>query len=229
MTIIDKILEFDLKKYPNLIELSKLKTAIKKFKDTYSASSFEEIDNCPMSVLEHMYPETDTKTQRLWETLSFCHDDDMSVPRRVCNGCWVNFVTYDIDKQNGLIYISKDNDSHKCESNKIDITPVIDRMKELSFKERKTMVERALKLGEEFGEVSEAVLSYKDVAGCGYKKKTIDDVREEAIDVIIMGFSLLFHPDESMNEKDMVKEFNRKLNKWESKMERDEIDNEVDK
>ena len=136
MTIIEKILEFDLKKYPDMIELSKLKTAIKKFKDTYSASSFEEIDNCPMSVLAHVYPETDTKTQRLWETLSFCHDDDMSVPRRVCNGCWVNFVTYDIDKQNGLIYISKDNASHKSESNKIDITTVIDRMKELSFFER---------------------------------------------------------------------------------------------
>lgn len=50
---------------------------------------------------------------------------------------------------------------------------------------------RVMKLTEELGELSEAVLSAEQEPGAGYKYKTIADVNEEACDVILVALSIL--------------------------------------
>lgn len=96
---------------------------------------------------------------------------------------------------------------------------LIKRHKEVNDKERKTMVQRLGKLGEEFGEVAEAICSYMEVPGCGYKKKTEDDVAEESLDVIIMALSILFNT--SIDDDTAINLMLHKINKWESNMDRD--------
>ena len=86
----------------------------------------------------------------------------------------------------------------------------------LSQMEPKSLIERALKLTEEVGEVSEAVLSFTGVSGCGYKNKTAEDVIEESIDTIIMAYSIIHSV--GANYEELYETFNKKLSKWESKM-----------
>lgn len=113
MTIIEKILEFDLKKSENLILFSKVKNAIKKFKDTLNEDAFDDIKCCPTYIMSVMYPEADEKFKELWENTTTCRSNsEQSLNSLNCNKCWAKFITYDVDKQNGLMYISKDNDSH---------------------------------------------------------------------------------------------------------------------
>ncbi len=91
------------------------------------------------------------------------------------------------------------------------------RLKELSRKEPKTIIEKALKLTEETGEVAEAVLSFCKVSGCGYKNKTAEDVVEECLDTIIMASSIIAVL--GVSDRDVLRMMNTKLNKWESKMD----------
>ena len=54
----------------------------------------------------------------------------------------------------------------------------IELIKEITYQDKKTLSERALKLSEETGEVAEAVLSYTNACGCSYKHKTRKDILE---------------------------------------------------
>lgn len=69
-----------------------------------------------------------------------------------------------------------------------------------------------LKCTEELGEVSEAVLSYNGVCGCGYKGKTIDDVNEEIIDVFIVIVAMAAKA--GMTKEQMIPIIEKKLGKW---------------
>lgn len=94
---------------------------------------------------------------------------------------------------------------------------IIQEILNLSQHETKTLYERGLKLGEEFGEVSEAILSSSGAPGCKYKGKTHSDVLEEAVDVTIVAMSIagMYAADESALEEI----FQKKLNKWKEKIE----------
>lgn len=86
--------------------------------------------------------------------------------------------------------------------------------------DKKTLVERALKLSEEVGEVSEAVLSYSNACGCGYKGKNSKDVIEECIDVIIVATSIISQVSNNDVELgQLLKTYTNKMNKWELKSE----------
>ncbi|WP_199870796.1 MazG-like family protein [Clostridium senegalense] len=80
-----------------------------------------------------------------------------------------------------------------------------EKIEELTKLDKKTLVERALKLSEEVGEVSEAVLSYSNACGCGYKKKSREDVIEECLDVIIVASSLISHVSDGNLDNDAVR------------------------
>jgi NTP pyrophosphatase (non-canonical NTP hydrolase) len=56
----------------------------------------------------------------------------------------------------------------------------------------KTIEQMALKLSEECGEVSQAILSYRKAPGCANKGKTKADCIEEIWDVIITATALLY-------------------------------------
>ena len=62
------------------------------------------------------------------------------------------------------------------EDNKLVNFEELSRLTEI---DKKTLLERTLKLSEEVGEVAQAMLSYSNACGCGYKKRSKEDLVEE--------------------------------------------------
>lgn len=93
---------------------------------------------------------------------------------------------------------------------------LLKQVKLLSEKEPKTIEQMALKLSEEAGETSQAVLSYLKANGSEYKQLGIDDVKEECIDVILVSLALFYKVAE--NEDELQEFITRKIAKWQSKM-----------
>lgn len=96
--------------------------------------------------------------------------------------------------------------------NKKDI--ILNTIKKLTEADTKTLEQRALKLSEETGEVSNAMLSYIKASGCDYKNLGKEDITEECVDVITVAFSILF--DIGVEDEDIFDMFIKKLSKWES-------------
>ncbi|GEN46606.1 MazG-like family protein [Alkalibacillus haloalkaliphilus] len=93
---------------------------------------------------------------------------------------------------------------------------LLTEIKSLSEREPKTLEQMALKLTEEVGETSQAVLSYLKASGSDYKQLGIDDVKEECIDVVLVALAMYYKLSEDEEEfRNLVSE---KLNKWESKI-----------
>ncbi|WP_260288745.1 MazG-like family protein [Peribacillus aracenensis] len=93
---------------------------------------------------------------------------------------------------------------------------LLKEIKLLSEKEPKTLEQMALKLSEEVGETSQAVLSYLKVSGSEYKQLGIGDVKEECIDVILVALAMFYKLSE--NDKELQELISKKLDKWESKI-----------
>lgn len=92
---------------------------------------------------------------------------------------------------------------------------LIDRIAKLDIK---TLKEKSLKLTEESGEVAEAVLSYTETCGCGYKNKSKEDIIEECLDTIIVAASIISQVYDHNTDEEVVKKvFNTKMEKWETK------------
>ncbi len=105
---------------------------------------------------------------------------------------------------------------------KIDCDKLVDfkEIQKLTKIDKKNILERTLKLSEESGEVAQAVLSYTNACGCGYKSKTNKDVIEECIDVIIVASSIICQSsNEDMNLCEVEKIYKSKLCKWKEKCE----------
>lgn len=92
---------------------------------------------------------------------------------------------------------------------------LLNEIKQMSIKNRKSLEQIGLKLSEETGECSQALLSYLNADGCGYKDLDLDDVKEECVDVIMVALSLFYKLNGNDIElKDLLKV---KTNKWEEK------------
>lgn len=88
------------------------------------------------------------------------------------------------------------------------------RVKKLSDQEPKSIEQMALKLAEEAGEVSQAVLSYTDASGSGYKQLDKGDIKEECIDAVLVAMSLFYKLSEQ--EGELQELLDKKMKKWES-------------
>lgn len=88
-------------------------------------------------------------------------------------------------------------------------------IKQLSIENEKSLEQIALKLTEETGEVSQALLSYLKANGSEYKGLTDEDVKEECIDVIIVAISLFYKLNGQ--EKEFISIFDKKVAKWKEK------------
>jgi hypothetical protein len=84
--------------------------------------------------------------------------------------------------------------------------------------DNRSIEQRVIKTGEEYGEMCEAVSSASGVIGCEYKGKTMDDVVEESWDTIICALSVALQAKPSMTPKEHKELFMRKLIKWEQKV-----------
>ena len=92
-------------------------------------------------------------------------------------------------------------------------------IKELHTQERKSILELGLKLSEELGELSEAILTTENTPGCGYKSQTKNITKgrilEECVDIIIVTLCIVFKSGFSFIDiSNMLK---NKINKWTEK------------
>lgn len=90
----------------------------------------------------------------------------------------------------------------------------LSQLKYLSKLEPKTLEQMALKLSEESGEVSQAVLSYTNASGNQYKNLSSADVKKECIDVILVATALYYKLDNS-SDTEFSKLLQEKMIKWE--------------
>lgn len=88
--------------------------------------------------------------------------------------------------------------------------------------DEKTLQERALKLGEESGELAQAVLSATGAPGSSYKQLSLGDVREEAADAAIVALSLFSQTCDSEEQfrDELERLFSQKMAKWEEVLSR---------
>lgn len=82
----------------------------------------------------------------------------------------------------------------------------------LSRKERKTLLERMVKLQEEAGELANEVLIAKKASGSERKKSQKKGIRKEAVDVILVALSIYFHQGTSLS--DLEEDLTLKTKKW---------------
>lgn len=82
---------------------------------------------------------------------------------------------------------------------------------ELSKNNPKADIEIILKLQEEVGEVSGAFLSAVGASGSNYKENTLEDVKEELVDVLMVAGSLLVRMS---SEEEILEILETKVQKW---------------
>lgn len=87
---------------------------------------------------------------------------------------------------------------------------------DLTQQDPKSLQERTLKLGEEAGELAQAVLSATGASGSTYKGLSLADVREEAVDAAIVALSILAQTceNEAQFQSEMAQLFENKCAKW---------------
>lgn len=91
----------------------------------------------------------------------------------------------------------------------------------LANKEPKSLEEMGLKLTEETGEVAEAILKYKKASGSQYKHGSLDDLKEECADTLLVALSLYFQLENSSTEE-LDNLLMKKCHKWEKHMQIEE-------
>ncbi|TYC60703.1 hypothetical protein FMN50_07175 [Rhodobacterales bacterium] len=94
---------------------------------------------------------------------------------------------------------------------------------DLTRQDPKTLQERTLKLGEEAGELAQAVLTVTNAPGSTYKSHTLADVREEAADAAIVALSVLAQTCETREEfeAELDRLMTAKCAKWQEKLKDD--------
>lgn len=91
----------------------------------------------------------------------------------------------------------------------------LDLLKELTDQNEKSLIQIGLKLTEESGELAQAILAYEKANGSSYKNKTIDDVLEESIDVMMVAYSAFYKAGGTPEQFEKI--MKEKLLKWEEK------------
>lgn len=87
------------------------------------------------------------------------------------------------------------------------------KLQALSKKEKKSLLEKTVKLQEESGELAEAVLSFRGASGSLYKQKKQESIQEEAVDVLLVAISIFFSEGGTMDELSNL--LHKKAGKWE--------------
>lgn len=89
---------------------------------------------------------------------------------------------------------------------------VFSKIENLSAQEKKGLWARALKLFEEGGELSEAVLASYSESGMAYKNLTTNDILEESCDVVIVALSIAFGAGFTIEDIELG--LSKKADKW---------------
>ena len=68
----------------------------------------------------------------------------------------------------------------------------LEEIEKLSLAEKKSLLERTVKLQEEAGELAEQVLIASKASGSQYKKSQRNAIKQEAVDVTLVALSIFF-------------------------------------
>ena len=85
-------------------------------------------------------------------------------------------------------------------------------LKAVSKNEENDLKEQVMKLFEEGGELAQASLAYQNAPSCKHKGHTLTDVKEEAVDAILVLISILHHLDTEESEVTAI--IKAKTTKW---------------
>lgn len=97
------------------------------------------------------------------------------------------------------------------------MTEILDQIRSLSAKKPKTLTQHYLKLGEEVGELAQELGIAEAYSGFAYKKKGIDGVQGECIDIMQVALSIFFSSGGTVEQlKEIVEKKNKK---WKDKIE----------
>jgi len=94
---------------------------------------------------------------------------------------------------------------------------LITEIQRLTVIEKKSLLEITLKTTEETGELAQAVLSANGSSGASYKNLTLEDVREETVDILICVLSVYFKAGGRIEDLEGL--IQKKTTKWASKQQ----------
>lgn len=100
-------------------------------------------------------------------------------------------------------------------SDYVSLGEILDRIENVTLKCNKSLLGMALKVSEENGELSEAVSCVSGIEGTEYKRLTNEDVKEEAIDVVIAALSVYIKANGSSRGINTM--MSKKIDKWVAK------------
>jgi NTP pyrophosphatase (non-canonical NTP hydrolase) len=89
---------------------------------------------------------------------------------------------------------------------------IMKRTEELTKRDQKSLIEKALKTAEEVGELSQAVLVGAGSHGTQYRNPEEYNVLEEAVDVALCGLAAAF--EAGFTTKEIEEMSQHKLDKW---------------
>jgi len=70
----------------------------------------------------------------------------------------------------------------------------------LSLHEKKSLLQRMVKLQEECGELAQEVLIHTNASGSQYKEKKEDTLKKECVDILLVVLSIYFQEKGSVDE-----------------------------
>ncbi|MBS0651987.1 MAG: hypothetical protein JSR39_00510 [Verrucomicrobia bacterium] len=89
---------------------------------------------------------------------------------------------------------------------------ILNTIQTLSKQEKKTLLERMVKLQEEAGELANEVLIIQKASGSERKKSQKKGIRNEAIDVVLVALSIYFQQGTTLS--DLEEDLKLKAQKW---------------
>ena len=103
------------------------------------------------------------------------------------------------------------------------MTPeLLDYVRLLSLRDEKTLSQKALKTGEEFGELAKVVLPYDNAFATTHRFAVDDQILEECVDVMLCVLSIAY--DLGYNNDDVESMMNHKAAKWASLQEKSRVE-----
>lgn len=91
-------------------------------------------------------------------------------------------------------------------------------LQKMSINEKKTVLERMVKLQEEVGELAQEVLIENKCAGSTHKKAGVDGILGEAVDVTLVALSIFFKHGGTVEMLEQISK--AKSEKWRKNLER---------
>jgi NTP pyrophosphatase (non-canonical NTP hydrolase) len=92
------------------------------------------------------------------------------------------------------------------------IEKILQEIEQLSLNEKKSLLEKMVKLQEECGELAQEVLIHSKSSGSQHKEIGADGIKGECIDVILVALSIFFK--EGGDVEECLALLNLKASKW---------------